>query len=734
MPQAAAAAVAYVFGLGAVTQALAYVVGTLVLNYGLNKLSQSLSGKKKRENVGAGREITVRGTVQPFQMIYGEVVTPGFIANYATSGANNRYLHFVIALAAHQCEDVTDIWLDSREIPDADIDGDGDVSTAEFQGEGDSRLRIRRFLGTKAQTADTDLTGGTIGGWTSDHRGAGVTWMHVRLDGSDSVWPAGAPSNFRAKVKGRRLYDPSKDSTNGGSGSHRYDDATTWEWSDNWALCVRDYISGGSRWYDDATPEPRLGFGESNDHIDDAYTIAARSTSNENVAIPPSGSPSTFQKRYTCNVQLSCGDTHRENLEILKSAGVGNVTYVNGAYRIYAGKYDTPEVDIEEDDILGPVVVSTHPNGEDLYNFVTGTFFDEERDWQQCPFPSITNSSYETADGGQFKRHIELHATRTSYRAQRIAILHLAQSRNKITVRFERLSPKAMAIAQHETFTVTISEYGWDAKVFRCLEWEFMPDGFIAITAREESSAAYADPSVGTYASPLEGIVDTPEYDEPTPPTNLTAVGIVKGVVLHWDAPEPKNSNTLYHLYQHTANTPFSSASRVWSGNSLHTVITQAAGVTRYYWVTSELNGIESEEVPSGNGEEGAPAAALTEDLDENAATDVYRIEAFGSEIDDPVEDFVNVDIDEESVVAIDARCNSSVTPGTGSWTPYVGVTNGLPITTDDGSGNPIPFPVILQSFLVSPGNYDIGVRADGSSAGNTTINDRFVTIMVIKR
>lgn len=42
--------------------------------------------------------------------------------------------------------------------------------------------------------------------------------------------------------KARLLYDPRKDSTVGGSGSHRANDSTTWEWSDSPALATIDWI------------------------------------------------------------------------------------------------------------------------------------------------------------------------------------------------------------------------------------------------------------------------------------------------------------------------------------------------------------------------------------------------------------------------------------------------------------------------------------------------------------
>lgn len=611
MPQAAAAAVVSWLGVtgaaAAVVTAVVYVAVTVAINYGLTRISQSLAGKPKRDAARAGRDVTVRGTVEPMQMIYGEVRSPGFIAFFGTSGDQNRYLHFVVVYAAHQCEAITDIWMDGRHIPAIDIDGSGNVSTNAFTDGATSKLVARRFLGTKSQAADALLTAAFPGVWTANHRGAGVTYISYRLDYSEWVWATGAPSSFFALVRGKRVYDPRLDSTNGGAGAHRYNDATTWAWSRNWALCVRDYITGGSRWYDVATPEPRLGFGESNSRIADLFTIAAANISDEDVLIPPA-SPTTTQDRYTCDVQLSCGETYGENLAILKSAAAGNVTYVNGQYRIYAGAYDTPSVTINEDDILGPMTVVTHTAGDELYNLVTGTFYDENRDWQLSPFPNITNPSYETADGGQFPRKIELFATRSSYRAQRIGILILAQSRNKISARFERLSPKAMAISQHETFFVNCSEYGWTNKVFRCMEWEWMPDGFIALTAREESSATYADPSVGTYAPPDSSIVETPSFDLPATPLSFTARAMPEGILFRWDVSSPFRTDTVFKLYEHTAQSPFSSATEIWSGQDRSVLIQRSGYTVRYYWLVAELNGTQSAATPVGNGLAAAPS------------------------------------------------------------------------------------------------------------------------------
>lgn len=605
MPAFVAGAVA---AAGTFAYVATYLAVTVIITAGL---SYAMRPRKQRPGFESRfRDVSVRGTIEPMQIIYGQVKTPGFIAFIGTSGALDRFLHFVVVLAAHQCESITQVWLDSRTVPDADIDSSGVVSTSAFQ-DGGSRLLIRRFLGTNAQAADSELVSAFAGTWTTNHRGAGVAYMHVRLDYSEAVYPNGAPNSLFALVSGRRVYDPRLDSTNGGSGSHRFTDATTWAYNNLASLCIRDYLSGGSRWYDVATPEPRLGFAAPNSRIDDAYTIAATNIDDEDVLIPPA-SPTTTQKRYTCDVQLSCGggDTHRENLRKLESASVGKVAYVNGRYRIHSGAYDTPTITIGEDDILGPMTVSPHPFGEELYNYVTGTFFDEARDWQELPFPNITNSSFETADGGQFKREVRLEATRTSYRCQRIGILHLAKSRHKKVVKFEKLSAKALQLTHHSTFMVTCSEFGFASKVFRVIEPPEiqLPDLTVAITAREEESTSYADPAVGDYAAPGTATVPTPSLEQPVVPTNFTAVSMPEGILFTWVAPAPRNNATMYHLYEHTAITPFSSATRVWSGNALSVLLERSGYTTRFYWMTSSLNGVESAATPVGNGLAASPS------------------------------------------------------------------------------------------------------------------------------
>jgi hypothetical protein len=608
MPGVANAIVPIILSAGTVG-----TIAQIAITIGLNLAINALTGKKKQRGIGPqAREVTVRGTVQPRQLIYGQLRTAGFIAYFGTGGEDNRYLYYVIVCASHQVEELGDVWLDAQRVNSTQFDGStGAVLSGAFLNGSTPRLHRFVHLGTSNQAVDADLTSKLPAIWTSNHKGSGVAYVVFRLDRDEKIYPGGAPQNFYVHVKGRRLYDPRKDSTRaGGSGSHRVTDATTWEYSNNPALIALDYIFGGSLYYNVSTPVNKLTLGEDPARIDYAYFMAAANVCDEEVLIPPA-SPTTEQRRFACDIQLSCDDTHKENMESILSSCVGHLSYVNGKYRLFVGTYDLPQISLGEDDILGPVKLATHPPGDENYNQVIGTFFDESRSFQPVPFPARRNSGYVTQDNGERPRSIELPGTRNSYSAQRIAEIILRQSRNKLYVSFEALSPKAMNIAEWETFTVSIGEYGWVDKVFRCVRWSFLPSGFISIEARVETSAAYADLLVSEYAGIGAAVSPDPEIEIPSPVTNFTAAGARDGIQFSWNLPSSGLFGGVVALYEHTSATPFSSATEIWRGVATGKFISKTDTTQRFYWTRVLAGSRSSTTAPATSG---LPASASSAD------------------------------------------------------------------------------------------------------------------------
>jgi hypothetical protein len=777
-----AAIAGYFFVAGTIGYAVVYAVVALAINYGLAALSQSLAGKPRKPSGDgnqspASRDVNVRGTTEFGQVVYGELPVSGYIAFIGVNGAAAQVLYFVVVVANHQVESITDCWLDDRMVPNGDIVS-GVVTTPAFvNSQGSFCLKIHKYLGTHNQTVDTDLSS-AFPEWTSDHRGAGVAYVVFELaqDATDKVWAGGAPQNLRSLVKGKRVYDPRLDSTNGGSGSQRYTDATTWAWSNNPALIARDYITGGSYWFSLATPQNLLGIREPNARLNDTYTIAAANICDQQVNIPlgfaltsnltvsgtgltrtvtkingagwtdrayfsqamssitltlsfantttnvmvgldahPQDSvsyttidfawtystvdgalaiyengvkignygsyivgtttlqivysggtitykkngvnqrttsasvplfvtssfletPSSFtatlaactQNRYTCDTQLSCGDTHLTNMTTLLSAMSGHIAYVNGKYRLYAGAYDAPTITLTADDVHGDMELITHPTGDEVYNYVTGTFYDEDRNWAVSTFPAQTQSSYQIDDGALYTRSIDLRATRQNYRAQRIANVVLNQSRNKISINFSALSPTAINISEWETFYLTLPEYGYNAQVFRCLQWKFLQSGLIGMTARIESASAYNDPAITDYTDPASNAPPTSSTDQPQIPTALSLGSFPTYIRAIITLPGVLRKGEIVEVWEHTSSSPFSSATKILEGAATAFQFPKRDTTTRYYWVRTRLNGQLSSTYPASTGSSAAADLTQTADIANNGATLVQEGTATG--------------------------------------------------------------------------------------------------------
>jgi hypothetical protein len=621
------------------------------------------------------RDVTVRSTIDSCSLIYGQIETAGSIVFVGVGGTDNKYLFFVVQVAHHQCDAITEFRIDNTHIRASQwASGTTNlVSHSQFIGDdGLSKLKITAYAGTNAQAVDSELQS-IFPQWDSTHRGKGVAYFVVRCEIDKKAWPAGAPSNFFALVKGRRLYDPRKDSTNGGSGTHRYTDATTWEWSSNPALAFRDYLTGGSICYDVATPNNKLTLGESNSRVDDAFIIAAANHCDESCTVPipvlagqtnwTNGSPTvtgygtefnvvfasgsfyvlgpdnnfylimsvtsdtvmtlttnytgtttsnattqyftsasttTTQNRFTCDLQLSTTSAHGDNIDAILSCMLGKRAYSGGKFRCYAGVYDTPSVTLNDEDILGAMEISTHPAGEELYNLVQGTFFDENRNWQESPFPAQTQSSYQTDDGDLFTKNIRLPGTRTSFRCQRIANVLLNLSRNKTIVKFSRLSQKAIDIEVNDTFYVNIAEYGWSNQVLRCVEWEHFPGDFVAITAQSEGSSAYTDLASTDYQLPRNANAGAQKVLLPTAPTGLTLSPVPGGISAFVSG--TFFAGTVIEIWEYTSSSPFSSATKIAEGVENVFVISKGDQITRYYWARARLNGQVSSTYPASTG------------------------------------------------------------------------------------------------------------------------------------
>ncbi|MGH7341781.1 MAG: hypothetical protein ACREKH_14910, partial [Candidatus Rokuibacteriota bacterium] len=173
-----------------------------------------------------------------------------------------QVLHLLITLSGHELEAIEDVYFDDDVVP---IDGNGYTQGRWTEvvepGSGSfliPQARAIKGLGTTPGDATLQSLLQETGIWTVDHRQQGRGKLYVRLVFNEDVFPSGVPQ-ISCIVKGRRVFDPRTSTTT---------------WSDNPALCLRDYLTA-----------PAFGVGATAEEIDDEAVIAAANVCDELVAL-----------------------------------------------------------------------------------------------------------------------------------------------------------------------------------------------------------------------------------------------------------------------------------------------------------------------------------------------------------------------------------------------------------------------------------------------------------------
>ena len=457
---AAATAVGYFTGAVAATAIFTHFANRFAISMALNLVLNALAPKPR--GIGSAEPsqsaILVSGVsaIQDHQIIYGRTKVGGAIV-YKEATDNNKFLHVVVALAGHECEEIETVYLNDEALT---LDGDGNVTAPDKY---DGLVRINKHLGSDTQAADSDLITESGGKWTSDHRLQGICYVYAKMEFNADAFPNGEP-NITAIVKGKKVYDPR---------------TSTSAYSDNAALCLRDYITSN------------YGLATEISEIDDALVTTAANICDESVTLAGLGTES----RYTTNGAISTGSKPMETLDALLRCMGGTLWYAQGKFRMKAAAYITPTHSFDEDDLRSNVTIQTRHSRRDNFNIVRGTFRGSESNWQFSDFPAIRSQSFVDADGGQESAmDLEMGLVSSSATAQRIAKIALFQNREQLTLTAS-FGLRAFAVQVGDVISFTNTRAGFSNKPFEVINWTFAPgdDGNLVInmTLRETSSAVY---------------------------------------------------------------------------------------------------------------------------------------------------------------------------------------------------------------------------------------------------
>lgn len=592
MPQAIAPIIIAAAGLTGATAAAvtaAAAVATIALTASYQKKQEA---DARKAAASAPRDVMVRSAIEPSKIVYGRARVSGpvvYTNTKPTPGTNdNNTLWTVVSLASHECDDIEAIWLDGDEIPSAIIDwaGTGGVTSGTYGPiSGNEVTNFYRRLGSDTQSHVSELAS-AFSDWTTSHVGKGTCYVVSAFElgtrTGEGVWSNGAPQSIRAVVKGKKVYDPRLDSTNGGSGTHRLADPTTWEWSDNPALCLADYLFDAD-----------LGMGaEGVSYSDIDWAMVATAANQCDATVT---SPAGNQKRFTCNGVLDTGTPYADNIRNLLSSMAGTLTWSGGKYRIRAAAYEAPTFTFTENDIVGDVQVQPERPRAQRFNTVRGTFIDPSADYAATQFLRVQDSDYLSTrdDGQELATSIALPMTNDQYMAQRLAWRSLRLN-NQQTTAVVPLNWKALKVGVGDRINLTVSELGWSAKVFVVDAWSFDPEKGFMLTVKEDSASAYTDPALGDYST--RTAAGTIVFNDPAvpSPSGLSATSEEEGILLEWEAPSMPSMYDEVVIYA-SADSAWANAVEVGRVRGTRFRHELTRGTTRYYWARSEdVDGRES--------------------------------------------------------------------------------------------------------------------------------------------
>lgn len=238
-------------------------------------------------------------------------------------------------------------------------------------------------LGASPESSALTPQWGSMPGWGSSYKLSGkaaILWG-LKFDKDGKIYTSGVPQ-LGAVWQGVMAYDPTLDSTRpGGSGSHRIDDESTWEYSENPRDHALSYIYG--RYVDG---KKVFGIGLAEDAIDIAAFTAWGNVCEAN-------------GWKVGGVIFEPGDRWA-NLKRIMAAGSAEPIFAGGVLSV---KYDAPRVSlvtITPDDYSdGAYRTKGMQTWRDRINTIVPKYRSADHKWEYVESDAVTDAGYLAEDG-----------------------------------------------------------------------------------------------------------------------------------------------------------------------------------------------------------------------------------------------------------------------------------------------------------------------------------------------
>jgi hypothetical protein len=486
--------------------AIATATVQFIKGLGLSLLGQLFQEKPKVKQRGIQTEQTTTGDVTPLTFIVGRYSTEGhLIAPGYSRGKNNKILTYIVGVSDIPVTGLSGRVAINGEWTDLVADGT-DPDKYWFADLGDGTKGWLWFFDGTQTTAFQHLVD-EYGShpdrpWTTDHIIEGGAYAVMEFWFDREVY-SGFP-RFRFEIDGIPLYDPRKDSTVGGSGSHRWSDTSTWELTKNPQVINYNILRGitlpNGDIYGGLIPAEDLP-------LDNWFAAM-------NACDALIGSRPTYEVGFEIDVSQEPFDVIKE----MNKASFAQMSELGGVFKVRVGAPASPVLSITDDDIVitKPADLNPFPGLAQTSNAITGTYVEPNDVWQGRAADPIYNPTWE-ADDGDRRLTTDVGLPAVSNKSQAQHLLNSLINDNRRFATHGLVLPASFATLEPlDTIEWTSKRNGYIAKVFEVVELEDHLDTmlqYVRVREREATDTFWTTSDDVPAPSPVNGITPPGSFE-----------------------------------------------------------------------------------------------------------------------------------------------------------------------------------------------------------------------------
>lgn len=457
------------------------------ISVGLSLLAQALMKPKAPAAAGVKIDGTTAGEDTPMRFVVGRRMVGGHLEYHNSHGQDgktpNAFYTLVISVSdvpgvALRRVRVNDQFVTLGETPHPDY---GFPMMEKRDGDFNEYGWVKFYDGTQT-TADPMLVSryglDPDQPWATNHILSGVAYAIVTLRFNREIWQG--PPSLRFELDGIPLYDPRLDTSVGGSGTHRWNDPSTWEPTENLAVITYNLMRGIP------LPGGNIYGGEvAGEDLPLANAVAGMNVCDTLVS---------GRAQYRGGLEIDVTEEPALYIEELLKAGLGQVSELGGVFRTRWGAPDEAVMAITDEDISvsNPQEFDPFPGIEATFNAIRITHPNVETAWEPAQTPALYNAVWEAEDGNRrLPIQMEVAACFDHAQAQQLQAAYIKDER-----RFRQhqivLPPEAQILEPLDTLAWTSERNGYSNKLFEVVSARYMPKTMmVALTLRERDPADY---------------------------------------------------------------------------------------------------------------------------------------------------------------------------------------------------------------------------------------------------